>query len=213
MQSAIFDTPLLKVESLKTKFDTSVISNSFVALIGDYIEARIVQQLHYWCYSQYGVVIDGIRWIYKPLREWLSEALVGLTEWKFRCAIASLLEKELIRREKLYVKHHEIKHDNPYWHPKNQTYYYSVNYDKLQKLISEIENAETIENVRFENDTKLSVEDFSDTKCCELSQNKTKNTSTKNSSKEKNPNQPSPKVSVNFLDKITKTSNSLVNPN
>lgn len=207
MQSAIFNTPLIKIESLQSKFDTSVVSNSFIALLdNNYIEARILQQLHYWCYSQYGVVIDGIRWIYKPLKEWLSEALAGVTNWKLRVAIASLLEKGLIKREKLYVKHHELKHNNPYWNPKNQTYYYSVNYDKLQELIDQAENRfekakkdgafkdsnsirvtappETIENVRVEDFTKLSVEDFTDTKYCELSQNKTKNTSIENKSKD-----------------------------
>jgi len=188
MQSTIFNAPVIKIESLKSKFDTNVLSNSFIALIGNnYIEARILQQLHYWCYSQYGVVIDGIRWIYKPLREWLSEALTGLTDWKVRKAFASLLAQGLIRREKLFVKHHQQVHNSPWWHPKNQTYYYSVNYDKLQKLIEQVEtpkNSETIENVRIEDSSKLSVEEFTDTKCCELSQNNTKNTSIENKSKD-----------------------------
>ena len=69
MQSAIFNTPVIKIESLKTKFDTLVLSNSFITLIGDYIEAHFFQQLHYWSLSEYGVVIDGTRWIYKPLRD------------------------------------------------------------------------------------------------------------------------------------------------
>jgi hypothetical protein len=192
MQSTIFNAPVLKVNSLKSKFDTNVLSNSFIALLGNnYIEARILQQLHYWCYSQYGVVIDGIRWIYKPLREWLSEALTGLTDWKVRKAIASLLAQGLIRREKLFVKHHQQVHNSPWWHPKNQTYYYSVNYDQLQKLIERAENrfekakkAETPENVRIEDSSKLSVEEFTDTKCCELSQNSTKNTSIENKSRD-----------------------------
>ena len=191
MQSTIFDTPFIKIDSLKTKFDTLVLSNSFIAVVGDHIEALFLHQLHYWSYSQYGVVIDDTRWIYKPLKEWLSEVFTFLSEWKLRVAIASLLEKGLIEREKLFVKHHELKHDNPYWHPKNQTYYYSVNYDKLQELIEraenrseEVKNAETVENVRLENLTELSVEDFSDTKCCELSQNKTNITSIKNYSKD-----------------------------
>ncbi len=182
MQSSIFDTPVLKVNSLKTKFDTIVLSNSFVALIGDYIEARIVQQLHYWCYSEYGVVIKGLRWIYKPIREWLCEAFIGFSDWQLRKAIASLLEKGLIEREKLFVKHHQQEHNSPWWNPKNQTYYYSVNYDKLQKIIERVENAETTENVRIENDTKLSIEDFLDTKSCELSQNNTDITSIENNS-------------------------------
>ena len=146
MVKVTFDTPVLKVESLKTKFDTSVLSNSFVALLdNNYIEARILQQLHYWCYSEYGVVIDGIRWIYKPIREWLSEALVGLTEWKLRAAIASLLGKGLIRREKLFTKHQIQLGDRFWWQPKNQTYYYSLNYDRLQELIEQVENKENAE--------------------------------------------------------------------
>ena len=184
MQSAIFNTPVIKVESLKNKFDTLVLSGSFINLIGDYIEALFFQQLHYWSLSEYGVVIDDTRWIYKPLREWLSEVFTFLTEWKLRKAIASLLEKGLIERKKLYVKHHEIKHDNPYWNPKNQTYYYSVNYDELQKRIDAVEKAETTENVRIEDFTELSIEDFQDTKCCELSQNNTNITSIENNSKD-----------------------------
>ncbi|MGV2831629.1 hypothetical protein, partial [Myxosarcina sp. GI1(2024)] len=186
MQSAIFDTPVIKIESLKNKFDTLVLSGSFINLIGDYAEALFFQQLHYWSLSEYGVVIDDTRWIYKPLREWLSEVFTFLTEWKLRKAIASLLEKGLIERKKLYVKHHEIKHNNPYWNPKNQTYYYSVNYDKLQELIDEVENQEnagSTEKFRFVNPTKLSSEDFQDTKCCELSQNNTDITSTENITK------------------------------
>lgn len=184
MQSAIFNTPFIKIESLKNKFDTLVLSGSFITLIGDHVEAMFLHQLHYWSYSEYGVVIDDNRWIYKPLREWLSEIFTFLTEWKLRKAIASLLEKGLITRKKLYVKHHEIKHDNPYWHPKNQTYYYSVNYDKLQERIERVEKAENIENVRIENLTKLSSEEFQDTKFCELSQNKTDITSIENNSRD-----------------------------
>ena len=200
MQSNIFATPLLTIESLKTKFDTNVISNSFIALIGDYVQARFLQQLHYWSYSEYGVVIDGIRWIYKPLREWLSEVFTSFTEWQLRKAIASLLRKGLIKREKLFVKHHDQVHNSPWWHPKNQTYYYSINYDKLQELIEAAEKAESTENVRIESFTKLSVEDFSDTKFCDCSQNNTDITSNKNYSKDKShPTLPSEWESPNSI--------------
>ena len=152
-----FASPVIQVENLKTKFDTVVVSNSLIALLDhNYNEARFLQQLHYWSYSKYGVVIDGIRWIYKSAREWLSEALIGLTEWKLRIAIASLLEKGLIRREKLFVQHHEQEYQAPWWNPKNQTYYYSVNYEELQKLIKK---AETVENVRFVESSILSFVD------------------------------------------------------
>ena len=62
-----------------------------------------------------------------------------------------------------------------------------MNYDELQKLIEQVEtpkNSETIENVRIEDSSKLSVEEFTDTKFCELSQNSTKNTSIENISRD-----------------------------
>lgn len=195
------DSPVIQIDSLKTKFDTVVVSNSLIALLDySYDEARFLQQLHYWSYSEYGVVIDGIRWIYKSAREWLSEALAGLSEWKLRKAIASLVEKKLIRKEKLYIKHHQQEYQSPWWNPKNQTCYYSVNYEELQKLIEKAEAglalapvlkdtaphngdasfpAESIGNIRFENPTKLSIEETKKTKVCELSRNKTKNTNHK----------------------------------
>ena len=202
MQSAVYNVPFIQIKNLQAKFDTLVISNSFVTLIGDANEAHFLHQLHYWSYAQYGVVIDGIRWIYKPVREWLTEVFPFMTEWKLRKAIASLLDKGLIDRKKLYVKHHEIKHDNPYWNPKNQTYYYSVNYDKLQEMIDEAEQeirAGSTENIRIEDSTKLSIEEFLDTKFCELSQNRTDITSIKNNPIQSHPTLPCESKKLNTV--------------
>lgn len=192
MQSAIFDTPVLKSESLKTKFDTCIVSNSFVALIGDYIEARIVQQLHYWCYSEYGVIINDLRWIYKPIREWLSESFVGFTSWQLRKAIASLVAKGILFKKHLFKEHHGNN-----FSPKNRTYYYSVNYEYLEKLFLEQESAEarpahgepsspsflaeSTENVRFVSSTKQFCKS-SEKQFCDSAKNKTKNTSIENNS-------------------------------
>ncbi len=173
------NSPVIQIDSLKTKFDTTVVSNSLIALLDySYEEARFLQQLHYWSYSKYGVVIDGVRWIYKSVREWLSEVLAGMSEWKLRKTIASLLSKGLIRREKLYVRHHEQEYQSPWWNPKNQTYYYSINYEELQELIASAEVGKTVtstENVRFEDFTELSIEEIKKTKYCGLSQNKSEN--------------------------------------
>ena len=78
-----------------------------------------------------------------------------------------------------------------------------MNYGRLQELIDEVENqknaearpahgepsspsflAKSAENARIEDFTELSSEDFLDTKCCELSQNRTENTSKENNSRE-----------------------------
>ncbi|MCC0175816.1 hypothetical protein I4641_02320 [Waterburya agarophytonicola K14] len=177
-QSCTLNSPVIQIDCLKTKFDTVVISNSLIALLDhNYNEARFLQQLHYWSYSEYGVVIDGIRWIFKPISEWLNEVLVGLTEWKLRKVIASLLEKNLIRREKLFARHQKQEYKSFWWQPKNQTYYYSINYEELGKLI---EKAESIESIRIEDSTELSIEKIKTTKSCELSQNNTKSTKYKN---------------------------------
>ena len=178
----IIVTPVIQVDSLKTKFDTVVVSNSLIALLDhNYNEARFLQQLHYWSYSEYGVVIDGIRWIYKSAKQWLSEALIGLSEWKLRKAISSLLEKNLIRKEKLFTKHQKQEYKSFWWQPNNQTCYYSINYEELQKLIekTEAKPAQTTENVRFESSAKLRFEETKETKVCELSRNSTKTTNYK----------------------------------
>jgi hypothetical protein len=181
-------SPVIQIESLKTKFDKVVVSNSLIALLEhNYEEARFLQQLHYWSYSEYGVIIDGIRWIYKSAKEWLSEALTGLTEWKLRKAIASLVEKKLIRREKLFTRHQKQEYRSFWWQPRNQTYYYSINYKELQKLIEKVETVEAglalapdgdasfpAETMRLVDSTKLSIEENKETKICELSRNSTK---------------------------------------
>ena len=178
MTAISFDTPVLKIPGLETKFDTTVVSNSFVAFIGDYIEARIVQQLHYWSYSKYGVVIEGLRWIYKPIREWLSEAFVGFTSWQLRKAIASLVEKGILLKEHLFKEHHGNN-----FAPKNRTYYYSVNYERLEAIAEERQTAETIENVRFGRPTEQFCESL-EKQFCDSEKNNTKNTSIKNNSRD-----------------------------
>jgi len=172
------NTPILKVEGLETKFDLATVSNSLVNLLGNYLEARILQQLHYWSNSGYGVVIDGVRWIYKPIREFLSEAIIGFTNWQVRKAISSLIEKGVIRREHLYDIHHGHNYA-----PKNRTYYYSLNYDQIEELVKDYEKAENIENISLVSDTNRFCES-SENKFCGVSPNKTKNTSTENNQKE-----------------------------
>ncbi|MGK7899300.1 MAG: hypothetical protein AB4372_38200, partial [Xenococcus sp. (in: cyanobacteria)] len=172
------DTSVLKVPGLATKFDTSVVSNSLVALVGDYLEARILQQLHYWCYSEYGVVLKGIRWIYKPIRELLLEVLIGFTSWQIRKAILSLVAKGFLLREHLFKEHHGHN-----FAPKNRTYYYSIDYKKLEAF-AKCEMAETLENVRFVSDTNQYCES-SENQFCKEAKNNTDITSKKNNSKDK----------------------------
>ncbi len=174
-----FDHPVLKVEGLESKFDTGIVSNSLIRLLGSYLEARIVQQLHYWTLNEYGTILKGLRWIYKSIQELLSEVLIGFTSWQVRMAIASLVEKGLLFREHLFKEHHGHN-----FAPKNRTYYYSLNYQKLKECIENYHYAETPENIRFVSDTKQFSES-SENPFCDKPQNKTDHTSIENSSRDK----------------------------
>ena len=179
MSAISTNDPILKIEELQTKFDLGIVSNSLIKLLGSYLEARIVQQLHYWTVQEYGQIINGLRWIYKPAREWLSEALIGFTSWQLRSAIAALVEKGILLREHLFKEHHGNN-----FAPKNRTYYYSLNYEGLEEFAQKYESTETTENVRFVSNTKQFC-DSSEKQFCDSPQNNTKNTSIENSSKDK----------------------------
>ena len=175
-----FPNQLLQIPELQSKFDTKVFSDSVAVMVGDYIEALILQQIHYWIHRDFGTVIEGIRWIYKPIRELIIEAFPLLTPWKINKAIVSLVEKGFLLREHLFDKHHGHN-----FHPKNRTYYYTVNYEKIREVLEKLKSAETAENFRFVDDQKPvsrpTKNPFSD-----YPKNKTENTSTENNQR-KNP--------------------------
>ena len=125
-------TPVLTVSELDTKFSISIFSNSLLVLLENVNEARILQQLHFWLQQGYGVVLKGYRWIYKSISEWIKDALPDLTMWTARKAVLSLEYKGIIIREKLNKEHYGHN-----WNFTNQTYYYRINYERLQELISD----------------------------------------------------------------------------
>ncbi len=188
------DSPVLKVEGLETKFDSALVSNSLVILLGgNHLAARILQQLHYCSHAGYGVVIDGVRWIYKPIREFVSEMLVGFTSWQIRQAIAFLVEIGVIRKEHLYAAHHGHNYA-----PKNRTLYYSVVYERLAELVREFfkknKKAETEESSCFVRSTNMNCASYEKV-ICVPNKTYTNKTSIQNNQRkqEKNPS-PTPPV-------------------
>ena len=188
MRKITFGEPVLKIEGLETKFDVVPVSNSLAILIGDRDLATIVQQLSYWTLQGYGEVIDGVRWFYKPISEWIEEVFPTFTPWKLGKMMKELEDRGIIRREKLFTKHQIQKGDRFWWQPKNQTYYYSLNTDKLQELAdsyqSSIKEPETPENSVSIKTQILSNEEIEDTKDFDCAKNNTENTSTENNSRE-----------------------------
>ena len=134
MRKITFGEPVLKIEGLETKFDTVPVSASLEILLDNRDLAQIVQQLHYWTLKGYGEVIDGVRWFYKSIDEWIREVFPTFTQWKLGKMMKQLADRRIIRREKLFTKHQIQNGDRFWWQPKNQTYYYSLDYKKLQEL-------------------------------------------------------------------------------
>lgn len=185
MGKITFGKTVLQVEGLEVKFDIVPVSSSFALLIGDKDSASIVQQLYYWTEQGYGEVIDGVRWIYKSIDEWIREVFPTLTPWKLGKMMKQLDDRGIIRREKLFTKHQIQNGDRFWWQPKNQTYYYSVNYDKLQELADNLQSPETAETSVSIKTQILSNEEIKDTKDFDYARNNTKNTSIENNSIDK----------------------------
>jgi hypothetical protein len=210
MRKITFGEPVLKVESLSVKFDVVPVSSSLAILIGDKDSASIVQQLYYWLEQGYGFVIDGVRWIYKSVKEWIEEVFPTYTSYQLGKMMKQLSDRGIIRREKLFTKHQIQNGDRFWWQPKNQTYYYSLNYEKLQELAEQFTStseratraleetskdaplprdkedneAETLENSVFSKTQILSNQEFEDTKDFDCSKNNTDITSIENLSRD-----------------------------
>jgi hypothetical protein len=205
MREITFDTPVLKVKGLEVKFDTIPVSASLAVLIGNRDLAQIVQQLHYWTLKGYGEVIDGVRWFYKPIKEWIAEVFPTFTPYQLGKLMTQLADRGIIRREKLFTKHQIQNGDRFWWQPKNQTYYYSLSTEKLQELAdnfnlpqetrsgvarvprvepTEQESAQTLETPVFIKTQILSDQVFEDTKDFDCSKNNTNITSIENISRD-----------------------------
>ena len=188
MRKITFGEPVLKIEGLEARFDVIPVSNSLAILIGDRDSASIVQQLYHWTEQGYGEVIDGVRWFYKSIDEWIREVFPTFTPWKLGKMMKQLVDRGIIRREKLFTKHQIQKGNRFWWQPKNQTYYYSLNYEKLQELADNFqlpqESAETVETSGSIKTQILSNEEINNTKFSDCPKNNTKNTSIENSSRD-----------------------------
>lgn len=110
--------------SVALERNSSLIPLQLARLIG-LEEAYVLQQMHYWMQKGAGKIINGIRWIWNSLNDWLKQ--FALTEWQLR-RVFDRLEHEfgLIKRARL---------DKHKW---NQTTYYTIDYERLKPLLLSI---------------------------------------------------------------------------
>lgn len=190
-----FNGNILQIEQLETKYDVIPAANSLTLLTGDRDSACIVQQLFYWLKQGYGEVIDGVRWIYKPVKEWISEVCPALTPYQFGRITKQLSDRGIIRREKLFTQHQIQRGNRFWWQPRNQTYYYTLNYERIQELADEYlasTTAESTQNPVFAKTQILRDCNLPDTKNLDFLDLNTKKTSTENNSIDRShPNLPS----------------------
>ena len=128
-----FNTPVIRIPGFESKYDFTGVSNSLVRIFDDYLEARILQQFHFWLWlKKGGAVLRGFKWIYKAIIKLMTEAIVGFSEYKVRKAIASLVKKGILVREQLHREHYGAVHAQAAY---NRQYYYRINYDALVQFI------------------------------------------------------------------------------
>lgn len=188
-----FKSAVLKVDGLETKFDVIAVSASLDKLIGDRDQATVVQQLNYWAYKGYGVLIEGVRWFYKSIKDWIEEVFPTFSPYKLGKIMQQLCDREIIRREKLTADHHQQQFNYYFWHCKNQTYYYSLNTDKLQEMVKQLKSTQ---NAVSQKTKILSDQEFKDTKYSDCSKYITENTIKENKARDQIHSQQSAIASV-----------------
>ncbi len=99
-------------------------------------EAVILQQMHYWL-EKSNHLINGCRWIYNTYQAW-QEQFPFLSLSAIRKAIARLEGLKLLKTERF---------DKQSW---NQTKWYSINYQRLEVLISSICSEQPHRSAQFE---------------------------------------------------------------
>ena len=128
-----FNSPVIRIPGYETKYDFAGASNSLVRFFDNYLQARIVQQFHFWLWMKNGgVVLRGVKWIYKALKMLQEEAIVGFSEYQVRKAISILLAQGILIREQLHREHHGGVHARAAY---NRQYYYRLDYDALELFI------------------------------------------------------------------------------
>ena len=128
-----FNSPVIRIPGYETKYDFAGASNSLVRLFNDYLQARIVQQFHFWLWMKKGgVVLRGVKWIYKALIKLMEEAIPGFSEYQIRKAISILVAQGILIREQLHREHYGAVHACAAY---NRQYYYRIDYEVLELFI------------------------------------------------------------------------------
>ena len=126
-----------KIPGLESKFDFIGVPNSFVRCFEDELnrfEITVLYQLLRWhSWSNSGVVLRGIKWIYKSVAEMIEDAFCGIKPGKLYRALYKLVELGFLQREQLHREHFGEVHACAAYNRRN---YYSPIIEKITECIS-----------------------------------------------------------------------------
>lgn len=92
------------------------------ATIGDSDATLVLQQLYYWLEKAKGRIVNGQKWIYNRLIDWL-EQFPWLSEWKLRRVFRKLQDLGLVKF---------AQHDKSSW---KRIGFYTIDFERLEPLL------------------------------------------------------------------------------
>ena len=87
------------------------------------VAAELIQQVHYWIEKGQGMVVDGMRWIYNSYQKWIETQFPTISTYCFRKIKNALGDLGILITDQKQQKR---------W---NQTYYYTIDYERLYELL------------------------------------------------------------------------------
>ena len=148
-----FGSKDFKIPGLESKFDFIGVPNSFVRCFEDELnrfETTVLYQLLRWhSWSNSGVVLRGVKWIYKSVAEMIQDAFRGIKYGKLYRALHKLVELGFLLQEQLHREHYGDVHACSAY---NRRFYYSPVMEKVIECIVDTlteESPQMLENLGF----------------------------------------------------------------
>ena len=148
-----FGSKDFKIAGLESKFDFVGVPNSFVRCFEAQLnrfEITVLYQLLRWhSWSNSGVVLRGVKWIYKSVASMIEDAFRGIKPGKLYRALNKLVRLGFLLQEQLHREHYGDVHACAAYNRRN---YYSPIMEKVMGCIVDTlteKSPQTLENLGF----------------------------------------------------------------
>ena len=148
-----FGSPDFKIAGLESKFDFIGVPNSFVRCFEAQLnrfEITVLYQLLRWhSWSNSGIVLRGIKWIYKSVASMIEDAFCGVKPGKLYRALNKLVQQGFLLKEQLHREHFGDVHACAAY---NRRYYYSPVMELVMECIVDTltkESPQTLSTLGF----------------------------------------------------------------